>query len=94
MAWLNLSGLSYFLSKLRSAIKITESRYYVTTSTNQTVSYTVPDFNATTMTLDVYINGLHCIPTVDYNISGNVVTMVKDLDAGQTVEFVKRWVVL
>lgn len=90
MAWLNLSGLNHFLSKLKSGIKIAESRYTVTTSAGQTVSYTVPDFTPSTMTLDVYVNGLHCIPTVDYTLSGNVVNMVNDLDAGQKIEFVVR----
>ena len=92
MAWLDLSGLTYFLSKLKSGIKVSDTRYYVTTSASQTVSYTVPDFTPSTMTLDVYVNGLHCIPTVDYTLSGNVVSMVKELDAGQTIEFVVRGV--
>lgn len=93
MAWLDLAGLQHFLYKLKtSGVKIAEARYTVTTSAGQTVSYTVPDFSGSTMTLDVYVNGLHCIPTVDYTLSGNVVTMQNDLDAGQTIEFVKRWV--
>lgn len=93
MAWLDLAGLQHFLLKLKTnGVKISEARYTVTTSAGQTVSYTVPDFTASTMTLDVYVNGLHCIPTVDYTLSGNVVTMLNDLDVGQTVEFVKRWV--
>lgn len=93
MAWLDLAGLQHFLSKLKTnGVKISEARYTVTTSASQVVSYTVPDFVPSTMTLDVYINGLHCIPTVDYTLSGNIVSMTKELDAGQTIEFVKRWV--
>lgn len=91
MSWLDLSGLEYFLNKLKTnGVKLSESRYIVTTSASQTVSYTVPDFTPSTMTLDVYVNGLHCIPTVDYTLSGNVVSMVNELDTGQTIEFVVR----
>ena len=91
MAWLDLSGLEYFLNKLKTnGVKLSDSRYYVTTSASQTVAYTVPDFTPSTMTLDVYVNGLHCIPTVDYTLSGNVVSLVNELDAGQTIEFVVR----
>lgn len=93
MAWLDLAGLQRFLLNLKAnGVKLFETRYTVTTSASQTVSYTVPDFTPSTMTLDVYVNGLHCIPTVDYTLSGNVVSMVKELDAGQTIEFVVRGV--
>ena len=94
MSWLDLSGLNYFLSKLKSKVKLSETRYVITTSTSQTVSYTVPDFSPSVMVLDVYINGLHCIPSVDYVLNANVVTMKNELEAGQTIEFVKRWVTL
>lgn len=90
MAWLNTSGMNYLISKLKSRIKITEFPYTYTTTSSQTVSFTVPDFSSSTMTLDVYINGLRCVPTVDYTLNGNVVTMLNELDAGQTCFFVVR----
>lgn len=97
MSWLDLSGLEYFLSKLKSSdfmdshFSLSESRYTHTTSASQMVSYTIPDFTPSTMTLDVYVNGLHCIPTVDYTLSGNVVSMVNELEAGQTIEFIVKY---
>ena len=94
MSWVDKSGLQYFLSKLRSNIKISESRNTYTTTSTGTVTYTVPNFNSSTMTLDVYINGLHCIPTTDYTVNGNVVTIVNELEAGQICEFVVRKVTL
>lgn len=94
MSWLSLSGLNRFLSKLRSNVKIAESRYTYTTEASGAVSFAVPDFTPATMTLDVYINGLHCIPTVDYTLEGNVMTLVNELDEGQTMEFVVRQVTI
>lgn len=90
MGWLNTSGMNYLLAQLKSKLKITEARYSYTTTTSQTVTFTVPDFSSSTMTLDVYVNGLYCMPTVDYTINGNVVTMVNELDSGQTCSFVVR----
>lgn len=94
MGWLNLAGVNYLISQLKSRIKITETSYTYTTTEKQTVSFTVPDFSSDTMTLDVYINGLRCIPNNDYTLSSNVVTMVNELDAGQECFFVVRKVSL
>lgn len=90
--YLDLDGLKYFQQKL-SAIggaTLTESRYSYTTTATQVVSFTIPDFSSATCTLDVYINGLYCVPTVDYTLNGNVLTMTKELDAGQPCHFVVR----
>jgi hypothetical protein len=90
MGWLNTSGMNYLIGQLRSKLKITETRYSYTTTSSQTVTFTVPGFSSSTMTLDVYVNGLHCIPGTDYTLSGNVVTMANELDVGQTCSFVVR----
>lgn len=94
MSWVDKSGLQYFLSKLKSNIKISESRYTYTTTSTGTVTFTVPDFSSSTMTLDVYVNGLHCNPTEDYTVNGNVVTIVNELETGQKCDFVVRKVSL
>lgn len=90
--YLDLAGLQYFQQKIQASgsATLTESRYSYTTTSAQIVSFTIPNFSASTCTLDVYINGLYCIPTVDYTLSGNVLTMTKELDAGQSCHFVIR----
>lgn len=98
MKIINDTGLRYAISKIKTLIAtefdnldigITEYRYTYTTPERQTVSFTVPTYT-TGCTLDIYINGLYCIPDVDYTISGNVVSIVKELDGGQVCHFVVR----
>lgn len=72
---------------------IGESFYSYTTESAIVVSFSIPDFDASTMALDVYVNGLHCMPSRDYTRSGAIVTLVNELDAGQTVDFVVRRVI-
>ena len=72
--------------------KIVEIPYTYTTTNAMVVSFTIPDFDSSAMVLDVYINGLHCMPTRDYTLNGNVVSLVNELDAGQTIDFIVRMV--
>lgn len=71
-----------------------EETLYSCVTTDTALSFTIPDFDSSTMVLDVYINGLHCIPTADYTVDSNVVTLVNTLEADQKVEFVVRKVKL
>lgn len=68
---------------------ITEYRYTYTTPERQTVSFTIPTYTIG-CTLDIYINGMYCIPDVDYTLSGNVVSITKELDGGQVCHFIVR----
>ena len=78
---------------LGGGYKIVESLYTYTTTEAIVVSFSIPDFDSSTMVLDVYINGLHCMPIRDYTLSGAVVTLVNELDAGQNVDFIVRKVI-
>ena len=91
MKYLDQAGLEYLVQKLRDSLKVTETPYSYTTTSAQTVSFTVPAYTTDgKSTLDVYINGLKAIPTTEYTISGNVVTLVNQLEANQTVTFIVR----
>lgn len=70
--------------------KMTETRTTYTTTTTGIVSRSITGYDASTCTLDVYINGIHCIPGVHYNISGTTVTTVNSLQSGQVIHFVLR----
>lgn len=96
MKYLDNIGLGYFYSKLKSKVKIVEKKYVYVTPSRQTVSFTVPDFNANTCTLEVYVNGLMCIEGAqyDYTLSGNIVSLTKELDANQTCYFVVKSITL
>ena len=89
MKYLNEAGLAYLIEALQSKIKITRTEYSYTTSSAETVTFTVPAYTTDgKSTLDVYINGLRAIPTTDYTLSGNIVSLTKELTANQTVYFV------
>ena len=89
MKYLDQVGLAHLIEVLQSNIKITRSEYSYTTSSAETVTFTVPTYTTDgKSTLDVYINGLRAVPTTDYTLSGNVVSLTKELTAGQNVYFV------
>lgn len=92
MKFLNHAGLGHFYNKLKSRVKIVETKYVYTTPSRQMVSFTIPNFNSNTQTLEVHVNGLMCIEgsQYDYTLSGNVVSLTKELDANQIVYFVIR----
>lgn len=91
MKYLDQSGLGHLVSKMRANIAIIENTYTYTTTSAMTVSFTVPAYTTDgKSTLDVYINGLYAVPTVDYTLSGNKVTLTNELETGQTVYFVVR----
>ena len=95
MGYLDETGMEYLIQQIRANLKFVENRYAYTTESAMTVSFTVPSYTSGDgQSLDVYINGLHVEPTVDYTVSGSVVTLTKELDAGQTVTFVVRSVEL
>lgn len=70
--------------------KITETRTTYTTTSTGVVSRSITGYDSSTCTLDVYINGVHAIPGVHYNISGTTVTTVNSLQSGQVLHFVLR----
>lgn len=72
-----------------SGSEIIKREYTYTTSERMIVTFTVPDLSDGD-DLEVYINGLKAIPTIDYNVTENVVTLTKELEAGQTVNFTVR----
>ena len=88
--FLDNAGLAYFYDKLKSRVKIVERKYAYTTTSRQMVTFTIPDYDPSKETLAVYVNGLMCIEGAqyDYTISGNVVSLTKELDANQICYFV------
>lgn len=91
MKFLSATGLARLVDNIRANLKVTETPYSYTTSSVETVTFTVPAYTTDgKSTLDIYINGVKVIPTVDYTLSGNVVTLKKTLNAGQTVLFIVR----
>lgn len=89
MKYLNEEGTACLVRELKSKLKITRTEYTYTTTSAETVSFTVPAYTTDgKSTLDIYVNGLRAIPTTDYTMSSNVVTLTKKLTAGQTVYFV------
>lgn len=89
MKYLNIEGTECLVRELKSKLKITRTEYTYTTTSAETVSFTVPAYTTDgKSTLDIYINGLRAIPTTDYTMSGNKVTLTKELSADQTVYFV------
>lgn len=73
-----------------TTFKITETITTYTTTQAGIVSRSISGYDSSTCTLDVYINGIHCIPSVHYTISGTTVTTVKALESGQVCHFVLR----
>lgn len=90
MKYLSEAGLTYFFNKIRAHLKTAEYRYVYNTTAANTPSFTLPVWNASTDTLDVYINGLHCAPSIDYNMNNNIVQFLYAIDAGQQITFVVR----
>lgn len=90
MKYLDNVGLSYFYNKLKANAKVVERKYAYTTPSKQIVSFTIPDYDFSKETLAVYVNGLMCIEgeQYDYTISGNIVSLTKELDANQICYFV------
>lgn len=79
-------AMEYMIQQLKAKLKIAETAYNYTTETDGTVSFTVPSYTDDGLsTLEMYINDLRCIPTVDYTISGTTVTLTHPLTAGQNV---------
>lgn len=94
MKYLDQTGLEYLVQQIKANLKIVSNEYSYTTTSAMVVSFTVPSYTSGVDALDVYINGLRATPTVDFTASGNVVTLTKELDAGQTVTFIVRSVEL
>ena len=95
MKYLNEAGLTHLIEKLKSSIKIVETPYTYTTQGVETVTFTVPAYTTDgKSTLDIFINGVKVMRDVDYQLSGNVVTLKKTLNAGQKVLFIVRTVSL
>lgn len=92
MRYLDAIGLAYLIQQLKTGFNISKREYTYTTPSAMVVSFTVPNL-ADGEDLEVYINGLKAIPTIDYTLSSNIVTLTKELDAGQTVHFIVRSVV-
>lgn len=89
MKFLDLAGVEYLVEQLTARLTLARTEYNYTTTSAETVSFTVPAYTTDgKSTLDVYINRLLAIPTVDYTLSGNQVTLTKELDAGQQLTFV------
>ena len=89
MKYLDKEGTECLVRELKSKLKITRTEYTYTTASAETVSFTVPAYTTDgKSTLDIYINGLRAIPTTDYTMAGNKVTLTKELSANQTVYFV------
>lgn len=89
MKFLDLAGVEYLVEQLTARLRLARTEYNYTTTSAETVSFTVPAYTTDgKSTLDVYINRLLAIPTVDYTLSGNQVTLTKELDAGQQLTFV------
>lgn len=89
MRYLDAIGLAYLIEQLKSGFDIVKREYTYTTPSAMVVSFTVPNLSDGE-DLEVFINGLKAIPTIDYNLSSNVVTLTKELDAGQVVHFIVR----
>ena len=89
MKYLDQVGMEYLIQKLKVSIKTERTEYSYTTSGTETVSFTVPAYTTDgKSTLDIYINGLRAVPSVDYTLSGTTVTLTKELSANQNVYFV------
>lgn len=89
MKYVDLAGAQYLVEKLQTAIQITRTVYNYTTESAETVTFTVPAFTTDgKSTIDIYVNRLWAIPQVDYTITDNVVTLTKELTAGQNISFV------
>lgn len=91
MKYLDEAGTAHLIQQIKAKLRIAESQYAYTTESAMVVSFTVPSYTSGDgKSLDVFINGLRAQPTTDYTVSGSVVTLTKELDAGQTVLFVVR----
>lgn len=58
----------------------------VLTGATNTVSFNIPQYDASTSFIDVYVNGLNVTANVDYNIAGATLTFSGTLIAGTEVE--------
>lgn len=58
----------------------------VLTAAGSTVQFNIPQYNAETCFFEVFINGILKTDTVDYNVSGSVITFSASMIAGTEVE--------
>lgn len=91
MKYLDEDGLAHLISTLKSSIRIVETSDTYTTTDVEQITFTVPTYTTDgRSTLDIYVNGIKVMPDIDYTLSGNVVSLNKVLNAGQTVMFIVR----
>lgn len=95
MKCLTLPGLTSVVSKifekLKSNIKLAEESYtWVAPATQANSTFSVPNYNNASDTLDVYKNGFKLIETRDYTINGQNVVLIKEMNVGDTFHFVCR----
>lgn len=88
MKVLDEAGVQYLVSQLKSRIKLVEYKGTHTTTSATTGPFTVSNYTPGVDTLGVYVNGLKMIEGTDYSVSDTSITLTKELDAGQTCEFV------
>ena len=62
---------------------------YVTTSETAQIPINIPSYDDSTDVLEVYINGFHATPGLDYNLGdGTYITLNAVVPAGQTISFI------
>lgn len=93
MKFLDATGLEHLLKQIQARLKIIETKYTYVTSDAEVVSFTVPNLT-TNDSLEVLVNNLVLFEGTDYTLTGAVVTLTKELDAGQTCQFVVRSVTI
>lgn len=91
MKYLDDTGVARLVEQIKANVKISVTDYVYTTEVAELVSFTVPAYTTDgASTIEVYINRMRAIPAVDFTVTGNVLTLTKELDVGQTVHVVVK----
>lgn len=86
---LDIEGLMHLRDILLS-LMVGEREYTYKTTEKAQVVFTLPAFDALTDSIEVYVNGLRLISSVEYTVAGNKVTIVAELERDNLVHFIQK----
>lgn len=75
--YLDHSGLSHLVDKLKSIIRPTETQEYMRLEPGVTHSIEISDYDENESTVDVYLDGLQLLAGVEYTLSSDGIIELK-----------------